>query len=331
MIIKFFEIKKKIIPENKFFLLYGNNIGLIEEVVKDNLKPFLPKEIYNYEEGEIIKNNKNFIETVYNKSFFENEKLIIVSRVSDKIIGLIETIINKNIEGLALILTSGALEKKSKIRNLFEKGTNTICIPFYEDNNQTLGILAQNFLKEKGISISQKNINLVVERCSGDRINLNNELIKIESYTKNKKNINTDEILKLSNLSENFSITELVDNCLTKNKKKTINILNENSFDNSDCIPILRIFLSKLKRLLKLQFELKHNNNLEISISNYKPPIFWKEKETVKNQLKILTFERINLLIKRTNEIELLIKKRPQLGLNIIYDFILQNAGGSSN
>jgi DNA polymerase-3 subunit delta len=331
MIIKFFEIKKKIIPENKFFLLYGNNIGLIEEVVKDNLKPFLPKEIYNYEEGEIIKNIENFKETVYNKSFFENEKLIIVSRVSDKIIGLIETIINKNIEGLALILTSGALEKKSKIRNLFEKGANTICIPFYEDNNQTLGILAQNFLKEKGISISQKNINLVVERCSGDRINLNNELIKIESYTKNKKNINTDEILKLSNLSENFSITELVDNCLTKNKKKTINILNENSFDNSDCIPILRIFLSKLKRLLKLQFELKHNNNLEISISNYKPPIFWKEKETVKNQLKILTFERINLLIKRTNEIELLIKKRPQLGLNIIYDFILQNAGGSSN
>ena len=331
MIIKFFEIKKKIIPENKFFLLYGNNIGLIEEVVRDNLKPFLPKEIYNYEEGEIIKNNENFKETVYNKSFFENEKLIIVSRVSDKIIGLIETIINKNIEGLALILTSGALEKKSKIRNFFEKGANTICIPFYEDNSQTLGILAQNFLKEKGISISQKNINLIVERCSGDRINLNNELIKIESYSKNKKNINTDEILKLSNLSENFSITELVDSCLTKNKKKTINILNENSFDNSDCIPILRIFLSKLKRLLKLQFELKHNNNLEISISNYKPPIFWKEKETVKNQLKILTFERINLLIKRTNEIELLIKKRPQLGLNIIYDFILQNAGGSSN
>ena len=101
---------------------------------------------------------------------------------------------------------------------------------FYEDNYQSLNYLIQNFLRQKKILLSQENINLIIERCRGDRINLKNELEKIENFSKKKNKISTDDIIKLTNLSENFSLNELVDNALAKNKKKILNILNENNF-----------------------------------------------------------------------------------------------------
>ena len=325
MIIKYFELKKKISPKNNYYLLYGNNIGLIEETIKNDLKPILSSNIYHYDESDIIKNEERFIENNLNKSFFEDKKLLIINRVTDKILKIIEEIIKLKIEDISIILISGILEKKSKIRNFFEKNTNTICVPFYEDTNQSLIFLAQKFLKEKNIRISQENVNLIIERSKGDRINLKNELMKIQSFATSKNNIDTSDILKLTNLAENYSVSELVDNCLIKNKKKTINILNENNFDNNDCILIIRIFLSKLKRLLKLQFEIKKNIKIDDALSSFKPPIFWKEKETVKQQLKIMSYQKIQELIIKTNEIELLIKKSPQLSLNILSDYIIGN------
>ena len=222
MIVKFYEILKKKLDQNKFFLLYGNNSGLIRDTLKKIIKSKMSNNIFNYDEIDIIKNPKNFGENVNNKSFFDDEKIIIISRATDKIFKTIEEAVEKNLDDVVIILTSGILEKKSKLRNFFEKNKNTICVPFYEDNLQTLSLLAQNFFKEKKISISQLNINLIIERCSGDRINLNNELEKIHNFSIEKKSINTEDILKLTNLSENFDVAELVDNSLAMNKKKNI-------------------------------------------------------------------------------------------------------------
>lgn len=324
MIIKFFEIKKKINSQNKYFLLYGNNSGLINDTIENDLKPLYPKKVYSYDEGEILNNQENFKQEILNKSFFDNEKLIIISRVTDKILTLIEEIIEKDIEDITFIIKSGQLDKKSKIRNFFEKNSKTVCIAFYEDTNQTLNQLAKKFLMEKNISISQQNLNFIIDRCKGDRINLKNELSKIESYSKFKKNINFEDILKLTNLAENYDISELVDNCLIKNKKRTINILNENNFDNNDCVLISRVFLAKLKRLLKIQKELENNNNVERVLISYKPPIFWKEKDIVKQQIKILNNQKIQSLISETNKVEFLIKKMPEASTKIVSNFILE-------
>jgi DNA polymerase-3 subunit delta len=223
------------------------------------------------------------------------------------------------------------LEKKSKLRKLFEKQNSIICVPFYEDNVQSLNLMASSFLKEKKISLSQQNINLIVNRSRGDRINLLNELQKIENFSKNKKQINIDEIYKLTNLSENFNITELVDNTLAKNKNQTIYILNENNFSTEDAILILRIFINKLKRLLSLQSQMKIKNNVEQVITNFRPPIFWKEKELVKKQIKISNFDKILKLLKTVNNLELLIKKNPTISMNVVTDFILQHAGETNN
>ena len=323
MILKYFELRRKNIDNFKYFLLYGNNSGLIEETINNHLKPIRSNNIFNYDEDEIIKNPENFEESVFNNSFFENEKLIIISRASDKILKIIEKVVEKNIEDLTIIIKSNILEKKSKLRTFFEKQSNTICIPFYEDNHQTLVSIVQKFLLEKNIKMSSQNINIIVERSNGNRINLYNELDKISSFSKNKKIIDTNDILKLTNLSENFSVYELVDNSLARKQKKILNILNENNFSSEDCILILRIFLVKLKRLLKIQQEVEKEKNVEKVISSYKPPIFWKEKDVIKEQIKLLNLEKIHELIVRVNGIELLIKKHPSTALNVTTDFIL--------
>ena len=325
MIVKHFELKKKISPSKKFFLLHGNNDGLIKEIIQKNLKPILPNKIFNYEETEVLNNIENFKENILNKSFFENQKLIIISRTTDKIYKIIEDLIEKNIDDVSIILISNILDKKSKLRNFFEKSKDTICIPVYEDNQQSLSILAQNFLKEKKILLSMQNINIIIDRCRGNRANLINELEKLENFSKNKKNIEIEDILKLTNLSENYDFNELVDNTLAKNQKKTLYILNENNFASDESILILRIFINKLKRLLKIHTQVVGSNIDEV-ITNYKPPIFWKEKDIVKKQIKIWNYDKIQKLIVKVNNIELLVKKHPSLSINIVTDFILNQA-----
>ena len=177
------------------------------------------------------------------------------------------------------------LDKKSKLRSYFEKEKAALIVPFYEDTPQTLLSIAKKILFENKINLSSENINLIIERSQGDRINLKNELQKIINLSQNNKKLKLEDILKLTNLSENYSAGELVDNCLSKNKKRTLNILNENIPSSEDNILILRTFLNKLKRLRKLRLNLKENNNVDQVINSFKPPIFWKEKEITKQQI----------------------------------------------
>ena len=327
MIVKYFDLGKKNLKDTNFFLLYGNNSGHIQETIEKILKPKLSKNLYKYDEAEILKNIKNFKEEIFNKSFFESEKLIILNRVSEKIVGLVEELIEAKINDLYFIILSKSLDKKSKLRNLFEKSSQTICVPFYEDTNEVLSKIVEKFMKEKNISISRELINIISERARGDRINLQNELTKIDNYTFNKKKLNFIDIVKITNLSENYSISELVDNCLSKNKLKILKIFNENKFNSEDCILILRTFLIKLKRLIELQKNINtKNQNIDSVISSYKPPIFWKEKEIVKKQIMILDYNKTQELISKTTEVELMIKKNPQLSLNITTDFVMSHA-----
>ena len=137
--------------------------------------------------------------------------------------------------------------------------------------------------------------------------------------------------MQLTNLIENHSISELVDNCLAKNKKKIISILNENNFNNEDCIVISRLFLNKSKKLLQLSIEFKKNKNIELTISSAKPPIFWKDKEITKKQINQWEPENIKELIYKLSEIELLIKKNINNSINLITDFILEQSALKTN
>ena len=331
MIIKSFELDKINIKSSNFYLFYGENEGYKNEAIEKIFNINISKNIYRYEEKEILDNFESFFESIQSKSFFEKEKLILISRVTDKIKNIIEEIIEKNIEDIKIILNSGILEKKSKLRSLFEKNKNIICVPFYADSNQTLNKIINNFFKEKKIITSQEKINLLIDRCRGNRQNLRNELDKIDSFIKNKKNINIDQIMKLTNLAENYNVSELIDSYLASNFKKTITILNENNFSIEDCMLITRTLLAKSKRLYKLLLEINNNKSIEEAISSFKPPIFWKDKEIVKQQINNWSLSRTENLIYKTNELELLIKKNSYNSINILSDFIINQPNRINN
>ena len=324
MILKSNDINK--IDKNTIHLIlfYGKNEGLKNEAFNILIKD--KNNILNYEEKEILDNENNFIETILSKSLFDPQKFIVIKRATDKILRIIENLQQKNLEDITIILNSEGLEKKSKLRSFFEKNKTLVCVPFYPDNDQTLSNLVYNFLREKKISISPSNINLITNKCSGDREKLFNELQKIEHFSRNGKKIDSENISKLINLSENHSISELVDNCLAKNKKKIINILNENNFSNEDCIIITRSFLVKAKKLLILSKTFETNKNIDLTISTAKPPIFWKEKEITKQQIYKWKPKNIKKLIYTLGETELQIKKNINNSINLITDFILNQS-----
>ena len=172
---------------------------------------------------------------------------------------------------------------------------------------------------------------MIISKSNNDRENLLNELNKIEYYSKNGKKITEYEISKLTNLSENYSVSELVDNCLVMNTKKIINILNENNFSHEDCIIIIRTLLNKSKKILNLSYDYQNNNNIDLTISTAKPPIFWKDKEIVKQQIYKWKPDKIKKLIFKINEIELLIKKNLSNSVNIVTDFLLEQSSKKNN
>ena len=322
MIIKSFEIDKIKLTKNNLILLYGSNQGHKNHVIKELFVKVFNGQISRLDESEILNNYEEFISSLINKSLFEDHKLIIVSRTSEKIIKLVNEFLERNVENIKIILNSDNLEKKSKLRALFEKDKNLTCIPFYEDNEKNLSSLAQNFFRDKKIKVSQEIVNLLVGRSRGDRANLFNELNKIEILSITKKNIDLDDILKLTNLSENYSVFELVENYLAKNKRQVSKILNENNFANEECILILRTILNRSKRLLKLKESENETGNIDLTISSFKPPIFWKEKDLVKKQIQSWSRNEVKKIIYRVNDLEILIKKNSNNSLNFVSDFV---------
>ena len=331
MIIKNNELQKLKATKCNLYLLYGENRGFKNQFIYENLSSEFKKNIFKYNENEVFNDYKDFMTSILNKSFFEEKKLYIISNVSEKILVLIQDFISSNIEDITIIIVASILDKRSKLRNFFEKEKNTICIPFYSDQNRTLSFLASNFFKEKKISISQEVINFLVERCRGDRSNLNNEMNKIYNYAYEKSKVSFDEVYKITNLAENYSVNELIDNCLAKNKKRISAILNQNNFSDEDCILILRTMLNKSKRILKIKKEINDVSNIDSIISSFKPPIFWKDKEIVKTQIMNWDAIEIENLIYKINDIEFIVKKNTINTLNIVSDFILNTSSKPNN
>ena len=324
MIVKSFELQKINLVRDKLLLFYGDNEGFKKQVIEKLIEN--KNNIYSYEENQILDNENNFLNELFSKSLFEKEKIIIIKRSSDKIFKIIQEVYNQNIEDIVIIIDSKTLEKKSKLRKFFEKEKKLICVPFYPDNSQILSKLAFDFFKENNIKISQIDINQIVIKCNNNRQNLFNELSKLKNFSRSGKKLDSETIAKLTNLSENHSISELVDNCLAKNKKKLIFIFNENNLTNEDCIIITRIFLNKSKKILKLLNEYKVNKDLNLTISSAKPPIFWKDKEIIKQQMQRWSIENLRNLIYKISDLELLIKKNVKNSINLTTDFLIEQS-----
>ena len=326
MILKYFELNRLNLENTNFLLFHGKNEGYKNEEINKITNKFNIK-VKNYDEKQVIDNTEEFFVNNLNKSLFESDKIIIINRSTDKIIKIIEELVDRNINDIIFILNSDALEKKSKLRNFFERSKkNLVSIAFYPDNFDTLLRIARQTLREKKILLSNECINVLVSKCASDRKNLLNEIEKIELYLKDKKKINNEEVYKIINLSENHSVNELINSCLSKNQKKLFNILNDNIFSNEDCIVIIRSLLKKTKDLLNLVTQFQLNKNIDTTIDNAKPPIFWKEKNVIRNQINIWSINKLKELIIEINDIEYQIKKNSFHSINLTTNFLLEKS-----
>ena len=322
MIIKNFEIDKFKNSNSNLHLIYGVNEGIKYDLINNLYLKDYEGDILKYDENEVLNNIDQFISNLLTKSLFGNKKIIIISRGTDKLYTLINELLDKEIAETKIIIKSSVLDKKSKLRNLFEKEAQLICTPVYEDDVKALNLVIQNFLKVNQFNLSQEIKNILIERSKGDRINLKNELSKLKSLSLSKSKFSIDDVNKLSNLAENYSVFELSDNYLAKNSKKVSNILNENNYSSEDCILIIRTILNKSKRLLKIRNQIDNNKSIDQVISSFKPPIFWKEKDIVKKQAQSWSTNEVKKIISRVNELEVLVKKNTTNSTLFVSNFV---------
>tara|TARA_B100000886_G_scaffold339331_1_gene304483 strand:- start:450 stop:1427 length:978 start_codon:yes stop_codon:yes gene_type:complete len=322
MIVKVTELKKIENLESIIHLIYGNNEGIKQDIINNFYLKNFDGEVLKYDELDIIKEKDEFISSLLTKSLFETNKFIIISRASDKLTSIIEDILKKSQPNTKIIIKCTSLDKKSKLRKLFEKEDQIICTPVYEDDNRSLNFIIQNFLRENKFGLSQEIKNILIDRAKGDRINLKNELSKLKNLFISKNKLDIDDVIKLSNLAENYSVFELSDNYLAKNSKKVSNILNENNYSSEDCILIIRTILSKCKRLLKIRTEIDKNDNIDKVISNFKPPIFWKEKDIVKKQAQSWSTNEVKEIIYKINDLEASVKKNATNSMLFVSNFV---------
>ena len=322
MIIKSFELEKLVSSNLNIHLIHGNNEGIKQDIIRNFYTKNYQGVVLKYDEQEILNNKDEFISSLLTKSLFESEKLVIISRGTDKLSSIIIELLERKKIETKIIIKCSNLEKKSKLRNLFEKENQLICTPVYEDDTRSLNFIINNFLKDNKLNLSQEIKNILIERSNGDRINLKNELSKLKNLSISRKKLSIEDVLKLSNLTENYSVFELSDNYLAKNSKKVSNILNENNYSSEDCILIIRTILNKSKRLLKIKTEIDNNSNIDQVISGFKPPIFWKEKDIVKKQAQSWSTNEVKEIIFKINHLEALIKKNGANSMLFVSNFV---------
>ena len=337
MIVKSYEIQRN--PSNfikyNLFLLYGENYGLKKDI-KESIKiAFNQKsthiELLSLYENDITDREENFYNSIYSGSLFSNKKIITINNGTDKIIKQVKDIVEKIPENVFIIIYSGVLEKKSKLRNFFETSIKTLCIPCYLDNEKDLAIIAKTELKKNNIILSSEMINLLIEKSNNDRGNLRNEIEKITSFALNKKNLEIDEIKSLINFSGEYKSDNFINECLCGNILQYKKILSELYSNTVNQISLLRMLSNKIQRLLNMKEMEGNYKNLDDLLNASKPPIFWKEKPMVKKQLTIWTLANLKKTIYDINDIELLCKKNPQISTMIFFNFFTKICRKANN
>jgi DNA polymerase-3 subunit delta len=300
--------------DKNLILFYGENLGLkndFKRKIKLNNKKI---KIVNFTQEEILKNENFFFNEILNISLFEEEKIFFVNHANDKIMPIVEEV-EKKAETQKIYFFSDILEKKSKLRNFFEKKKICIAVACYADNEISIKKIVLN--KLKGFEgLSYENINLIVDNCNLDRIKLNNELEKIFSYFTNRK-INNKELEKILDIRINDNFNLLKDAALNGNKNETNKLLSDTIIDVDKNVFYLALINQRLNKLAEAA-RLSNTTNLEDAISRIKPPIFWKDKPSFKEQAKKWNMDKIKLILKKTYDLEIKIKSEAIIEKNIL-------------
>ena len=300
--------------KENIFLFYGENFGFKEEI-KNKIKFKNQKaKIINFIQEDLLKNQDIFYNEILNKSLFDEKKIYIISQANDKILDLIKNVELK-LDDQELYLFSEILDKRSKLRNHFEKSKNSGVVACYADNELSIRKIVQNELKEFQ-GLSPENINTIIENCNLDRIKLSNELGKIKTYFKEKK-IEKDKLEKLLNVRIIDTFNMLKDSALDGNKIQTNKLLSDTAIDENQNIYYLAIINQRLNKLSEI-LKLSKNINLEEAINVTKPPIFWKDKAIFLEQARKWSLQKIKIILEKTYNTEIEIKSNSMIRKNTL-------------
>ena len=315
MIYKSYLVEQNInIFKNNLILIFGENLGLINEFQEKIREINKTKKIIKFSQDDILKNQTILFNEVNNMSLFEDAKIIFIDRVNDKILELIKEI-QPQVDKNKIFLTGDILEKKSKLRNYFEKSDNCDVVVCYKDNEINIKNLIN--YKLKGFTgVTPQITKTLIENCGLDRIKLSNEIDKIKSYF-NEKNIKIDQLYKLLNLKSEEDFDSIKDYALKGNSSLTNNLLSSTIFE-IEKIPLYLTIINQRLNKLKDVLDLTKKENLIVKINNIKPPIFWKDKPNFLDQAKIWNMKKINIALKKTYELELSIKSKANANKDLL-------------
>ena len=285
MILKSYEVENNIQDTNKFkfILIYGENIGLKEVLKKNIINLKNNADVINFYQEDITKNKDIILNEVKNVSLFVQEKVIIVNQVSEKLVDEIEFLLDCK-EDIKIILIADLLDKKSKLRNLFEKESNLAIIPCYSDNDITLRKVVLTELKGFK-NLNSNTINMILSYSNLERKNILNNLEKIKSFYDNKV-LSEDSLETLLNSDRNEMFENIRDAALSGDKTKLNALLSNFSFSNEDSFLYLNMINYRLIKLLDIHKKNTNNNDFSVTISKMRPPIFWKDKPMLLKLLK---------------------------------------------
>ncbi len=316
------EIRQKII------LFYGENFGLKNSFKNEIKSTYNLAEILIFHQEEIKKNNQLLLNEITEDSLFQKDKIILIYQADDKIYELIDEVREFN-SNQKIFLFADNLDKKSKLRNNFEKSDNYACIACYNDNELTIKKLI--FEKLRGFTgLTPENLNIIVDKSNLDRVKLDNEINKIYSFYQNKK-IETNSLNELLDSSVNDDFSILKDEALKGDKVRTNKMLRDTIIEADKNIFYLNQINLRLTKLLEINKKNENNKNLEKSISDLKPPIFWKDKPNVLAQAKKWRSDKIRDMLNKTHDLELKIKSNSLIDKNILLKNLIVDICNQAN
>ena len=306
--------------KEKISLFYGENLGLKNDFKRIIKEVNSEDEILYFNQDEIIQNNNVLIKEITNVSLFEKKKIFFVENINDKFLDLVMEI-EKIVADNKLFLFADILEKKSKLRNYFEKSDKCAVIPCYADNDLSLKKLIQSKLEEYS-GLTGSNINMILDSTNLDRAKLNNELEKIKTLFQDKI-IKSEKLDLLLNNKSNEDFNKLKDQAFLGNKIATNKLLSETIIDNEKNIFYLNMIN---QRLYKISETLnKNGKTVEAKINSLKPPIFWKDKPNFISQVKKWNKSKINNVLNETYILEKEIKSNSIINKNVLVKKLIVN------
>jgi len=305
----------KSIDNFKLFLFYGENEGLKKDF-KIKLKNLNKNhETLNLFQDEIIKNKNILTNEINNKSLFNEKKIIFINQANDKILDIIDEVVD-NIKDERVYLFSDILDKKSKLRNYFEKSKSCGISACYQDNEITIRkIIIKKLDGYQGLS--NQIINHIILNTGLDRNKVNNEIDKMICCFKDKK-IDSDKLDLLLNIRTSDDFNLLKDEALNGNKINTNRLLSDTVFENEDNIYYLNSINQRINKLNEIENMKKENTNMETLISSLKPPVFWKDKPVLIQQATKWNKKKIKVALRKTYNAELEIKSNSSIRKDLL-------------